>query len=155
MLDRIDHVNLVVEDLPRMMDFYRGLLGMRVIRQITIGGPWITTLTGLADVEADVVYLEPPSGPPVELIRYRTPEGSRPADLGAPNTPGLRHVAFRVADLEAAVAALRAAGTELLHRLDRPIRALHEAAMSGLSRSETTELIRLLDKVRDRSSEHR
>jgi len=114
MIERIDHVNLVVQDIDRMTDFYRDVLAMRVTRQITIGGPWIETLTGLAGAEADVVYLEAPSGPPVELLRYRTPEGRRPAGLGAANTPGLRHVAFRVSDLPGAVAALRAAGAELL-----------------------------------------
>ena len=114
MIERIDHVNLVVADLAAMTAFYRDELGMRVTREITIGGPWIETLTGFAGVRADVVYLETGAGPPVELIRYRTPEGKRPAGLGAPNTPGLRHVAFRVSGLEAAVAALRAAGAELL-----------------------------------------
>jgi len=114
MIDQIDHVNLVVADLAAMTAFYRDVLGLRVTREITIGGPWIETLTGLADAEAEVVYLEAPCGPPVELIRYRSPEGQRPAGLGAPNTPGLRHVAFRVSDLQAAVAGLRAAGAELL-----------------------------------------
>lgn len=114
MLEHVDHVNLVVEDLPGMTAFYRDLLGMRVTREITIDGPWIEALTALAGAEADVVYLEPPSGPPIELLRYRTPPGKRPSDLGAANTPGIRHVAFRVSDLDAAVAALARAGIELI-----------------------------------------
>jgi catechol 2,3-dioxygenase-like lactoylglutathione lyase family enzyme len=57
MLERMDHVNLVVADLAAMTAFYRDALGLRVTRDITIGGPWIEALTGLADVEADVVAL--------------------------------------------------------------------------------------------------
>jgi catechol 2,3-dioxygenase-like lactoylglutathione lyase family enzyme len=115
MIEYVDHVNLVVEDLAAMTAFYRDALGLRVTREVTIRGDWIQAITGLANVEADVVYLEAERGPPVELIAYRTPEGpARPAGLGEPNLPGLRHVAFRTGGLDATVASLRAAGAELL-----------------------------------------
>ena len=114
MLERLDHVNLVVADLAAMTAFYRDMLGLRVTRDITIDGAWIETLTGLAGAVADVVYLEAPSGPPVELICYRTPQGTRPPGLEAANTQGIRHIAFRVEDVEAMVASLREAGIELL-----------------------------------------
>ena len=114
MIERIDHVNLVVEDLAAMTAFYRDVLGLRVTREVTIRGDWIQTITGLENVEADVVYLEAREGAPLELIAYRTPKGAHPVGLGEPNTRGIRHVAFRVDDLDAVVASLRAAGAELL-----------------------------------------
>jgi catechol 2,3-dioxygenase-like lactoylglutathione lyase family enzyme len=114
MLQRIDHVNIVVDDLEAMTAFYRDVLGMHVAKEVTIGGPWIQAVTGLQTVEADVVYLEADSGAGLELILYRTPEGIRPSGLGDPNTKGLRHIAFRVADLEAVVASLRTEGADLL-----------------------------------------
>ncbi len=110
----LDHVNIVVEDLPRMVAFYRDVLGLRVVRQITIGGRWIGAVTGLEDVQADVVYLEGDEPTPLELICYRNPSRSRPAGLEHANTPGLRHIAFQTNDLDAVVAALRAAGVALL-----------------------------------------
>ena len=109
MLERIDHVNLVVDDLSAMTAFYRDVLGLRLGRQISIGGDWIESVTGLENAAADVVYLEADSGPGVELIRYRTPEGTRPARLEQPNTKGIRHVAFRVTDLDGLIASLKAA----------------------------------------------
>jgi len=112
MLQRIDHVNIVVEDLSAMTAFYREVLGLRVTREITISGDWIGATTGLENVEAEVVYLEAESGAALELIRYRSPEGWRPEGLGEANTKGLRHFAFRVGDLEAVVASLRTAGVE-------------------------------------------
>lgn len=114
MMKQIDHVNIVVQDLPRMTAFYRDALGLEVVREVTISGDWIEAITLLPDVEADVVYLQPPSGPPLELIAYRSPEGSRPEGLEKPNTIGLRHLAFLVDDLEAAVELVRNAGGELL-----------------------------------------
>jgi glyoxylase I family protein len=114
MIERIDHVNLVVGDMPRMVGFYRDVLGMRVTKQAVIAGAWIEAVTGLPGVEADVVFLEASSGPGIELIHYRTPEGPRPADLGRPNARGLRHIALRVADLDRLVAAIEAAGIKML-----------------------------------------
>ena len=114
MVERIDHVNLIVEDMQAMIFFYRDVLGLRLTKQASISGKWIENLTGFAKVEADVGYLEARAGAGVELIRYRTPEGPRPTGLGDPNTKGIRHIAFRVEDLDAVVAAMKAAGGRFL-----------------------------------------
>ncbi len=114
MLQRIDHVNLVVADMRAMIDFYCGVLGMRLARQVTIGGPWIDAVTGLKDVKADVAFLEAPSGPTIELLYFHRPQGSRIEGQDIPNTLGLRHLAFRVSDIERVAAAIRAAGVPLV-----------------------------------------
>jgi glyoxylase I family protein len=114
MLERIDHVNLVVANMQAMIAFYRDVLGMRVTKQAVIRGPWIEAVTGLSPVEAEVVFLEAPRGPAMELLRYRSPEGSCPDGLGCPNTRGFRHIAFRVTDLDRLVAAIKATGTKML-----------------------------------------
>jgi catechol 2,3-dioxygenase-like lactoylglutathione lyase family enzyme len=114
MIQRIDHVNLVVSDMQRMVAFYRDVLGMRLTKQAVISGPWIEAATGLSPVEAEVAFLEAASGPGIELIRYRTPAGPRADDLGRPNAHGLRHVAFRVTDLDRLVAAMEAAGIKMV-----------------------------------------
>jgi catechol 2,3-dioxygenase-like lactoylglutathione lyase family enzyme len=47
-------------------------------------------------------------------------ENRVPADPGRPaNTPGIRHVAFAVEDIDAVVAGLRARGAELVGELER------------------------------------
>ncbi len=117
MIERVDHVNLVVDDLPSMAEFYERVFGLRVERRATISGPWIEAATGYADVVADVVYLDADAGAGIELIRYRTPEGSRPDELGEPNTKGIRHVAFRVQGLDSIVSAAKEAGVEFLSEI--------------------------------------
>ena len=114
MIHSIDHVNLVVADLEAMIAFYRDVLGLRLTKRATIHGDWIDAVTGLAGVRADVAFLELPAGPAIEMIRYRSPRSSRPAGLGEPHSQGLRHIAFRVADLDALAAAIRAVGVALL-----------------------------------------
>ena len=119
MLEAIDHVNLVVEDLERMARFYTSALGLKETRRFRISGEWIDRTVDLNGVVAQGVYLDPPAGPRVELIRYETPTGSRPPRLGDSNAPGLRHVAFRVRDIEQIVARLRNAGVEFFSDIQR------------------------------------
>ena len=107
MLESIDHVNIVVNDLPGMIDFYVRVLGLRETMRVTISGAWIDQTVGLRDVTAECVYLGLPDGPRVELLKYVNPPADRPGGLGTSNTPGLRHMAFRVGDIDAAVARLR------------------------------------------------
>ncbi len=117
MLQRIDHVNLVVADMGVMIDFYCNVLGMRLARQVQISGPWIDDVTGLEQVTADVAFLEVPAGPAIELLYFRRPQGSRAPGQGIANTFGLRHIAFRVSDIEQLAAAIRAAGVPLLSEI--------------------------------------
>ena len=113
MIERIDHINIVVADLEGMTAFYRGVLGLRVSNEATISGAWVESVVGLEGVEAKVVYLELPEGPRIELIRYVSPAGERPPTIGTPNTPGLRHFALRVQNIDGIADRLRGAGTRL------------------------------------------
>ncbi|HEV2293297.1 MAG TPA: VOC family protein [Tepidisphaeraceae bacterium] len=109
MLESIDHVNIVVNDLPRMTQFYTRVLGLRETKRVTISGAWIDQTVGLRDVTAECVYLDLGQGPRIELLKYVHPPALRPGELGTSNTPGLRHIAFRVDDIDAAMARLREA----------------------------------------------
>jgi catechol 2,3-dioxygenase-like lactoylglutathione lyase family enzyme len=112
MLSSFDHVNLVVADLPRMLAFYRDTLGFTVTKHVTISGDWIGKTVGLENVSAEVVYLDLPSGPRIELLRYISPDAIRAPGVDRPNALGLRHMAFKVDDVDAAAARLRAASVE-------------------------------------------
>ena len=114
MLSTIDHVNLVVSDLPRMLAFYRDLLGLRVTKQVSISGDWIGQTVGLENVRAEVVYLDLPTGPRIELIRYLFPDAMKVPGVEQPHALGLRHLAFKVEDIDAAVARLSVAGVKFL-----------------------------------------
>lgn len=111
MIERMDHVNIVVADLPAMIAFYRDGLGLRLTKQATISGAWISAVTGLADVVADVAFLEPASGPGIELLRYQTPPGAATAPT-LPNAIGIRHLALRVNDIDRLVETMQAKGVK-------------------------------------------
>ncbi len=115
----IDHVNIVVADLDRMVAFYRGVLGLKETKRVTITGDWVAATVGLPEVHADVVYLDMQSGPRIELIHYNRPPMPRPAEIDRPNAPGLRHIAFRVDDIDAIVAKLAATGVKFFSDVQR------------------------------------
>jgi glyoxylase I family protein len=115
----IDHINLVVEDLDRMIGFYRDVLGLKLTKQATITGDWIGATVGLKDVHADVVYLDFDQGPRIELIHYNRPAINRPAGVDQPNAPGLRHFALRVDDIDALVVRLKQADVKFFADVQR------------------------------------
>lgn len=119
MLERLDHVNLVVENLEEISRFYCRVLGMDVAKRATISGPWIEAITGLTDAVADVIYLDTKTPVGLELISYRQPLGERADRQSRANTPGIRHIAFRVKDIDAVVDRLRETGATLLSEVQQ------------------------------------
>lgn len=119
MLESIDHVNLVVRGLPRMTRFYVEVLGLKVTKEVTISGKWIDEVVGLVDVEADVVYLDLPSGPRIELIYYRQPASPNTSEPNTAHSPGIRHLAFRVTDIDAVVERLQRSGAKFQSEISR------------------------------------
>jgi glyoxylase I family protein len=112
MIESIDHVNLVVRNLELMTAFYRDLLGFRVMKQVRISGDWIDETVGLVGVVGDVVYLDLPSGPRIELIDYRQPRAMDTGIANDPNLFGLRHIAFRVSEMDEFVKKLIKTGVQ-------------------------------------------
>jgi len=114
MIRSIDHINLVVADLERSVAFYTEVLGFRKTQDVVMEGDWIEEIIGLRGVKGLVAFVEPPGGGVrIELLQYVTPAGVARSENSRANTRGLRHVAFRVDDIAAMAARLRAAGVTL------------------------------------------
>ena len=77
-------------------------------------------VVGLDGVRAEIaVVLTPDGHGRLELTKFHTPLSQDDNRHAPANTPGIRHVAFAVADIDAVVAALRARGAELVGELER------------------------------------
>jgi glyoxylase I family protein len=114
MIRGVDHINVVVADLARSVKFYTEVLGFRKTADVTMTGEWIERIIGLKGVLGEVAFVEPPGGGVrIELLQYRTPAGVARPENSRANTLGVRHVAFRVDDIAAMAAKLRAAGVTL------------------------------------------
>jgi len=119
MLRQLDHVNIVVRDIRVMQSFYTRALGLICTRDVHIHGPWIDAVVGLSGVKAHVLYLDAPEGGcRLELIAYDAPAAPPVQDNPAqPHLPGLRHLAFRVDDIQAMARRVQEAGGTMLGQI--------------------------------------
>ena len=115
----MDHVGIVVDDLAAATAFFVKL-GLKLQGEGRVEGGWVDRVVGLEGVRAEIAMMETPDGHGrVELAKFQTPSGPG-ADLTAPaNAPGIRHLAFKVDDLDAVLAGLRARGVELVGEAER------------------------------------
>ena len=114
-IKRMDHISVVVEDLPAATAFFT-TLGMALEGQMPIEGPWVDRVNGIDRVQVDIVMMRTPDGHGrLELTKFRNPKlvEIKPA-IAPPNTPGLRSVMFTVDSVDDTVARLRASGAELV-----------------------------------------
>jgi len=115
MIRALNHINLVVSNLDRSVQFYTDLLGFKEVRRAHLEGQWIESIVGLKGVRAEVVYLLAPAGEPrLELLCYESPRGESIQANSLANTIGLRHIALQVDDIHGAVNHLKEAGVTIL-----------------------------------------
>jgi methylmalonyl-CoA/ethylmalonyl-CoA epimerase len=106
MLAAIDHIGVAVEDIDSALALYRGSLGMPLVHRETVAEQGVDA--ALLDVGDGHVELLAPLGPETAVGKFLSRRG-----------PGLHHVAYRVADIEAVLAALASAGMRLIDERPR------------------------------------
>jgi methylmalonyl-CoA/ethylmalonyl-CoA epimerase len=122
---RIDHIGVAVEDLDAAIALHEEAYGMEVVHRETVAEQGVEAV--LLDVGENHVELLAPLGPETPVGRFLAKKG-----------PGLHHVAYQVADIDAALEELRAAGLRLIDEAPRSgIRAsrvafLHPSATGGV-----------------------
>ena len=120
---RIAHVGVAVPDIEAALAFYRDVLGLEPGEPEVADG---ATIVSLPFGDSDVELLAPrdADGP---IARFLSRRG-----------PGIHHICYRVADLDAALAACRAAGYRLIDEVPRTgaggrrIAFVHPKATGGI-----------------------
>ena len=120
---RIAHVGIAVADIDAALAFYRDVLGLAPHPPERADG---ATIVSLPFGECEVELLTPlvADGP---IARFLERQG-----------PGIHHICYRVPDLDAALAACRAAGYRLVDEVPRTgaggrrIAFVHPKATAGI-----------------------
>jgi methylmalonyl-CoA/ethylmalonyl-CoA epimerase len=107
---RIDHVGVAVPDLDAAVAFYTKTFGMRCVHTETNEEQGVR--------EAMMSVGPDPAGGCVQLLAPLSPESTIARFLDR-NGPGVQQVAYTVADIDAACAALRERGVRLLYDAPR------------------------------------
>jgi catechol 2,3-dioxygenase-like lactoylglutathione lyase family enzyme len=115
----MDHVGVVVDDLAAAIEFFIEL-GLVLQGEGSVEGRWVDRVVGLDGVRADIAMMQTPDGRGrLELTKFHSPSMQGNGRQAPANMQGIRHVAFAVDDIDAAVAGLRARGSELVGGLER------------------------------------
>ena len=101
MFGRIDHIGVAVEDLDAAVQLYERSFEMVLAHRETVESQGVEAV--LLDVGEGHVELLRPLGEDTAVGKFLARQG-----------PGLHHVAYAVADIEAALDGLRRAGLELI-----------------------------------------
>ncbi len=109
----MDHVGVVVEDMEAAIAFFAAL-GLEEDGRGSVAGDAVDRIVGPEAVETDFAMMAGPDGRRLlELIKFNAPSGPA-ADPAPANTPGLRHLAFAVDEIDAVLPRLLAQGGELV-----------------------------------------
>jgi methylmalonyl-CoA/ethylmalonyl-CoA epimerase len=124
-LTELDHVGIAVEDLEGEVERYRRAFGLEPVHRETVESQGVEEV--LFAVGTSYVQLLRPLGPDTPVGRHLTRRG-----------PGVHHVAYRVADVAAALDRLRSEGVPLVDERPRPgsrgttIAFVHPKGMGGV-----------------------
>ena len=130
MFSRIDHVGVAVADLDAAIALHEQTYAMRLVHRETVTEQGVEAV--LLDVGENHVELLLPLGDDTPVGRFLAKRG-----------PGLHHVAYQVADIDAALDRLRGLGVRLIDEAPRigirgsRVAFLHPSATGGV----LTELV--------------
>jgi methylmalonyl-CoA/ethylmalonyl-CoA epimerase len=124
-LSTIDHIGVAVHDIDESLPLYRDALGMPLVHRETVTEQGVDAV--LLDVGDGHIELLAPLGPDTAVGKFLAKRG-----------PGLHHVAYRVADVDATLDALRSSGIRLIDEQPRigirgsRVAFLHPASTGGV-----------------------
>ena len=115
---RMDHVGVVVDDLPAAIAFFTEL-GLELEGEAQVERHWVDCVVWLGGVQVDIAMTRTPDGHGrLELTKFRRPKAASVEGKDAPaNTLGIRRIMFAVKDIENVLARLRTHGAELVGNL--------------------------------------
>jgi methylmalonyl-CoA/ethylmalonyl-CoA epimerase len=102
----IDHIGIAVRSIEEAGRFYQQMLGLK-----------IQEVENVSEQKVNVAFL-PITDSEVELLESTDPEGPVAKHIAA-RGEGVQHIAFRVADIETALAELKAKGVRLIDEKPR------------------------------------
>lgn len=122
---QIDHLGIAVQNISAGKNFWTEALGLHLEGTETVGDQKVTTaFLPVGESEVELLESTAPDGPIAKFIEKKG--------------EGFQHVAFRVEDIDAALAELKAKGIRLIDETPRPgaggarIAFIHPKATGGI-----------------------
>jgi methylmalonyl-CoA/ethylmalonyl-CoA epimerase len=122
---RIDHIGVAVEEIEPALELYRDSFALHVAHREIVEEQGVEAV--LLDVGENHVELLAPLGPDTPVGKFLAAKG-----------PGLHHVAYQVADIDATLQTLKDAGLRLIDEQPRTgirgsrVAFMHPRATAGV-----------------------
>lgn len=97
MIESINHMSFTVSDLEISVEFYRDILGMKLLDISERDGDFSEQVTGIKNARLKIAYLGTKNCA-LELVQYLSPRGNK-IDTKTCNT-GSAHICFNVTEFE-------------------------------------------------------
>ena len=107
MFETIDHIGLAVTDIADAVALYQSQFGVHEWEIIEL--PERHMRVAITTIGTSMVELIAPTAPEAAFAKYLAEKG-----------PGMHHIAYRVADIHAALATLKAQDLRLVDEVPRP-----------------------------------
>ncbi len=118
-ISKIDHVGIVVNDLSAAKAFFLDL-GLELQGEAELEGEWLDRIVGLNGVRTALAFFQMPDGQTaLELSKFYAPSGLKDVQQPLANTPGIRHIAFVVEDIDGIVSKLKKKGQEIFSEIQQ------------------------------------
>ncbi len=128
---RIDHINIVVDDIKKSEMFYTDILGLDKTLELELDAKWMSELTGFDNPKAKCVFLEPSSkNCRIELLEYIKPKTFN-IDTNTQhqlNTQGIRHIALEINNIAEVYEKAKRLGVEFI---SKPVKVPLEIVPEG------------------------
>ncbi len=115
MIHEVTHIGITVRSLETSVAFYRDVLGLRFVGELTMQGEETDKLFCSTNCEVKIAYLngsEELLAPPIELIQFQSEECQ--AEEPSLKRTSISEICFRVEDIEEVYANLKSKGVEFL-----------------------------------------
>lgn len=137
------HTGIVVHDLETCLLFWRDVMGLEVVSDFWEDGEYINTLQHLTGVRLHMIKLRAPDGSLIELLQDQAHPTPPPAHNDLCDR-GIRHIAFTVADVEAAWRTLQSQRCAVL---SAPITSLDGKARLFFARDPEGNLMEIVQML--------
>jgi methylmalonyl-CoA/ethylmalonyl-CoA epimerase len=125
LIEKIDHLGIAVTSIREGKQFWTDILGLDCEGTETVAAQKVVTaFLPVGESEVELLESTSPDGP---IAKYLEKKGA-----------GIQHIAFRVPDIDAALAELKASGVRLIDETPRPgaggarIAFLHPKSTGGV-----------------------
>ena len=143
MIREMRHVGIVVSDIEKNLQFWRDIMGLKVVADSWEKGEFIDTVQHLERVKLHMIKLTAPDDSMVELLKDDShptppPERNRLCDRG------IRHIAFTVDDIQKSWDILHTHGCEVLND---PVTAPDGKAKLFFARDPEGNLLEIVEVI--------